>query len=84
MIRYVVGSTTIWPLQRDRKLHDPWGHELDEAAIGSYDPQRKEFLQSAGILNEYNLCIEAHRSPSNVPVRNRFPLLRVGAFSRTG
>ncbi|MGW3570422.1 PIN domain-containing protein [Streptomyces sp. NPDC000941] len=58
MIRYLADSTAVWRLQRDRKLHDLWGHELDEAAIGSCAPQRTEFLQSAQSLDEYDQMAE--------------------------
>ncbi|SEC07114.1 PIN domain-containing protein [Streptomyces melanosporofaciens] len=54
MIRYLADSTAAWRLQRDRKLNDLWGHELDEGAIGSCAPQRTEFRQSARGLDEYD------------------------------
>ncbi|WP_413808979.1 PIN domain-containing protein [Streptomyces sp. OE57] len=54
MIRYLADSTAVWRLQRDRKLNDLWGHELDEGAIGSCAPQRTEFRQSARGLDEYD------------------------------
>ncbi|WP_326603855.1 PIN domain-containing protein [Streptomyces sp. NBC_01799] len=54
MIRYLADSTAVWRLQRDRKLNDAWGHELDEGAIGSCAPQRTEFLQSARSLDEFD------------------------------
>ncbi|MFD8457501.1 PIN domain-containing protein [Streptomyces antimycoticus] len=58
MIRYLADSTAVWRLQRDRKLNDLWGHELDEGAIGSCAPQRTEFRQSARGLDEYDRMTE--------------------------
>ena len=59
MIRYLADSTAVWRLQRDRKLNDAWGHELDDGAIGSCAPQRTEFLQSARNLDEYDAMTQA-------------------------
>ncbi|QKV94686.1 PIN domain-containing protein [Streptomyces sp. NA02950] len=54
MIRYLADSSAVWRLQRDRKLNDVWGHELEEGAIGSCAPQRTEFRQSARGLDEFD------------------------------
>jgi Arc/MetJ family transcription regulator/predicted nucleic acid-binding protein len=54
VIRYLADSTAVWRLQRERKLNDLWGHELDEGAVGSCAPQRTEFRQSARSLDEYD------------------------------
>ncbi|GAA3660595.1 PIN domain-containing protein [Streptomyces chitinivorans] len=53
MLRYLADSTAVWRLQRERKLNESWGHEIDEGAIGSCAPQRTEFRQSARGLDEY-------------------------------
>ncbi|MER6052623.1 PIN domain-containing protein [Streptomyces sp. NPDC001793] len=58
MIRYLADSTAVWRLQRDRKLNDAWGHELDDGVIGSCAVQRVEFRQSARSLDEYDQMTE--------------------------
>ncbi|RYJ25051.1 hypothetical protein CU044_4962 [Streptomyces sp. L-9-10] len=72
MIRYLADSTAVWRLQRDRKLNDLWGHELDEGAIGSCSPQRTEFRQSARSLDEYDQMTEMFKDlHPDVPVPKR-------------
>ncbi|MFD8917929.1 PIN domain-containing protein [Streptomyces sp. NPDC059569] len=72
MIRYLADSTAVWRLQRDRKLNDLWGHELDEGAIGSCSPQRTEFRQSARSLDEYDQMTEMFKDlHPDVPVPER-------------
>lgn len=54
MLRYLIDSTAVWRLQRDRALSDAWSHETDEGSIGSCHPQRTEFRRSARHLDEYD------------------------------
>lgn len=53
MIRYLLDSTAVWRLQRERALSDAWADEVEMAALGSCAPQRIEFLRSARDLDEY-------------------------------
>lgn len=53
MLRYLIDSTAVWHLHRDRGLSDAWSHETDAGAIGSCHPQRTEFRRSARGLDEY-------------------------------
>jgi predicted nucleic acid-binding protein len=54
VIRYLADSTAVWRLQRNDRLNEAWGHEIDEGAIGSCHPQRVEFRRSARSLDEYD------------------------------
>jgi predicted nucleic acid-binding protein len=54
VIRYLLGSTAVWRIQRHQVLNDAWSHEIDEGAIGSCHPQRTEFRRSARSLDEYD------------------------------
>ncbi|MEU4270489.1 PIN domain-containing protein [Streptomyces sp. NPDC026092] len=54
MLRYLVDSTAVWRLQRDKSLNEAWAHEIDEGNIGSCHPQRIEFRRSARNLDEYD------------------------------
>jgi predicted nucleic acid-binding protein len=54
MLRYLVDSTAVWRLQRERKLNESWGPETDAGSIGSCHPQRTEFRRSARNLDEYD------------------------------
>lgn len=53
MLRYLIDSTAVWRLQRERPLNEAWAHEIDEGNIGSCRPQRTEFRRSARNLDEY-------------------------------
>ncbi|NXY97956.1 PIN domain-containing protein [Streptomyces sp. BR123] len=53
MLRYLIDSTAVWRLQRDRVLNGAWAHEVDEGSVGSCRPQRTEFRRSARNLDEY-------------------------------
>ncbi|MFI8963700.1 PIN domain-containing protein [Streptomyces sp. NPDC053493] len=54
MLRYLVDSTAVWRLQRDRALNEAWAHEIDAGNVGSCHPQRIEFRRSARNLDEYD------------------------------
>ncbi|WP_405492353.1 PIN domain-containing protein [Streptomyces sp. NBC_00096] len=53
MLRYLIDSTAVWRLQRDRNLNEAWAHEIDEGNVGSCRPQRTEFRRPARNLDEY-------------------------------
>jgi len=55
--RYLLDSSALWRMLRDRRLHDRWRQTAVEGDIRSCYPQRAEFLRSARNLKEY----EAHR-----------------------
>ncbi|MFD5328596.1 PIN domain-containing protein [Streptomyces sp. NPDC127092] len=59
MLRYLVDSTAVWRLQRDRHLNEAWAHEIDEGNLGSCHPQRVEFRMSARNLDEYDAMTDA-------------------------
>ncbi|MCT2590475.1 PIN domain-containing protein [Streptomyces sp. N2-109] len=54
MLRYLADSAAVWRMQRDAGLNDAWGHEIDEGAVGSCQPQRSEFRRSARNLREFD------------------------------
>jgi predicted nucleic acid-binding protein len=55
--RYLLDSSALWRMLRDRRLHDRWRQPTIEGDVQSCYPQRAEFLRSARNLKEY----EAYR-----------------------
>jgi predicted nucleic acid-binding protein len=55
--RYLLDSSALWRLLRDRRLYDRWRQTAVEGDIQSCYPQRAEFLRSARNFKEY----EAYR-----------------------
>ncbi|GAB2663451.1 PIN domain-containing protein [Nocardia goodfellowii] len=53
MIRYIIDSSALWRLRRDRDLLGVWMEEITLRLIGSCPPQRVEFLRSASNAEEY-------------------------------
>lgn len=60
MIRYLVDSTAVWRLLRQRDLDDAWADEVEMAAIGSCAPQRAEFVRSARSLDEFEAMTQMY------------------------
>jgi predicted nucleic acid-binding protein len=55
--RYLLDSSALWRMLRNRELHDRWRQAAVDGDILSCYPQRVEFLRSARNLKEY----EAYR-----------------------
>lgn len=54
VIRYLIDSSALWRILRDRQLRDAWAEVISAGAIGSCHPQRAEFRRSARNLAEYD------------------------------
>lgn len=55
---YLLDSSALWRLLRDKELYKAWHSELMDGTVHSCYPQRVEFMLSARDLGEY----EAYRS----------------------
>ncbi|MGW1669496.1 PIN domain-containing protein [Streptomyces sp. NPDC002324] len=53
MSGYLLDSSALWRLLRDRHLHDVWRPVVMDGDLRSCYPQRAEFLRSARDLKEY-------------------------------
>jgi hypothetical protein len=53
VISYLLDSTAVWRLQRDRELSNAWADEVEVGALGSCRPQQIEFRRSARRLEEF-------------------------------
>lgn len=54
MIRYLIDSSALWRLLRDDELYVRWEDALDLGTVGSCEPQRIEFRQSARSIAEFD------------------------------
>uniref|UniRef100_UPI003EBC8E3F PIN domain-containing protein n=1 Tax=Streptomyces tabacisoli TaxID=3156398 RepID=UPI003EBC8E3F len=54
MIKYLLDSSALWRLLRDRKLHESWHETIADGEIASCYPQRTEVLTSARNLVEFD------------------------------
>jgi len=52
-MRYLLDSSALWRLLRDRDLHEAWRPVVTDGDVLSCYPQRAEFLRSARDLKEY-------------------------------
>lgn len=53
MIRYLIDSSALWRVMRDRTLRSAWSEVISAGVVGSCHPQRTEFRRSARDLDEY-------------------------------
>jgi predicted nucleic acid-binding protein len=53
VIQYLLDSSGLWRVMRDRVLNDAWSDVITAGAVGSCHPQRAEFRRSARNLDEY-------------------------------
>ena len=53
MTRYLLDSTALWRMLRDKELHLAWRSTVEDGDVRSCYPQRTEFLRSARSLREY-------------------------------
>lgn len=58
MSGYLVDSSALWRLLRDKDLYTAWHEPLSDGGVRSCYPQRAEFMMSARDLGEY----EAYRA----------------------
>jgi predicted nucleic acid-binding protein len=56
--RYVIDSSALWRILRDRKLGAAWSDVIPEGVVGSCQPQRIEFRRSARNTDEYEQMSE--------------------------
>ncbi|MCX5204984.1 PIN domain-containing protein [Streptomyces sp. NBC_00237] len=52
--RYLIDSSALWRLQRDKTLLSAWSEVIGNGAVGSCAPQRSEFRASARNRHEYD------------------------------
>jgi predicted nucleic acid-binding protein len=53
VIRYLVDSSALWRVMRDKALRTAWSDVITAGAVGSCPPQRTEFRRSARNIDEY-------------------------------
>lgn len=53
VIRFVVDSSALWRIVRERAVRDAWEGAVAVGAVGSCAPQRVEFRRSARNLDEF-------------------------------
>jgi predicted nucleic acid-binding protein len=53
VIRYLIDSSAVWRMMRQRNVRAAWADVAAAGAIGSCQPQRAEFRRSARDLDEY-------------------------------
>jgi predicted nucleic acid-binding protein len=53
VIRYLIDSSALWRIQRDKLLREAWAEVISNSAVGSCQPQRTEFKSSARNHMEY-------------------------------
>jgi len=58
VIRYLLDSSALWRILRDRALRASWAEVVSLGVIGSCHPQRIEFRRSARTLDEYEQMSE--------------------------
>ncbi|MBY8884662.1 PIN domain-containing protein [Streptomyces sp. PTM05] len=54
MIRYVIDSSGLWRVLRDKELRAAWSEVVAVGAVGSCHPQRTEFKASARDREEFD------------------------------
>jgi predicted nucleic acid-binding protein len=58
VIRYLVDSSALWRILRDKEVRGAWQEVVSAGAAGSCHPQRVEFRRSARTLDEYEQMSE--------------------------
>ncbi|WP_405731068.1 PIN domain-containing protein [Streptomyces sp. NBC_01537] len=58
MIRYLIDSSALWRIQRDKDLRTAWTEAISSGVIGSCQPQRTEFRRSARNRAEFDAMTE--------------------------
>lgn len=58
IVRYVIDSSALWRIQRDKQLRAAWTEVIGNGAVGSCQPQRAEFKSSARDRGEYDAMTE--------------------------
>lgn len=58
MIRYLIDSSALWRVQRDKSLRSAWSEVITAGAVGSCQPQRVEFRRSARNRAEFDVMTE--------------------------
>ncbi|MEU6482479.1 PIN domain-containing protein [Streptomyces sp. NPDC046887] len=60
MSRYLLDSSALWRMLRDKDVRDLWHGAAEDGDIRSCHPQRVEFLRSARNLGEYDSMSEMY------------------------
>lgn len=69
MIRYLLDSSALWRLLRDKDLRTAWADVITSGAVGTCQPQRAEFRRSARDRPEYDLMTDMfHELYPDLPV----------------
>jgi predicted nucleic acid-binding protein len=69
LISFLVDSSAVWRLQRQRDLSEEWTDSLVSGAVGSCEPQRAEFRRSARNADEFDQMNQMFRDVyPDVPV----------------
>jgi predicted nucleic acid-binding protein len=58
VIRYLVDSSALWRILRDKEVRAAWQDVVSSGAAGSCEPQRVEFRRSARSIDEYEQMSE--------------------------
>jgi predicted nucleic acid-binding protein len=69
VIYYLLDSSALWRVQRDKDLRAAWAEVITSGAVGTCQPQRAEFRQSARDRAEYDLMTDMfHELYPDLPV----------------
>lgn len=69
MIRYLIDSSALWRLDRDKAMYTAWQTVVTNRTVASCHPQRAEFRQSARHRDEYEWITKRfHDLYPDVPV----------------
>jgi len=58
VIRYLIDTSALWRVHRDKALRAAWTEVITNGVVGSCAPQRAEFKRSARNRAEYDLMTE--------------------------
>lgn len=58
MIHYLIDSSALWRVHRDKQVRAGWSEVIASAVVGSCHPQRAEFRRSARNQAEFDLMTE--------------------------
>ncbi|MFF5448169.1 PIN domain-containing protein [Streptomyces sp. NPDC012888] len=54
MRRFLLDSSALWRIQRDKEVRNAWSEAISSGVVGSCWPQRSEFRRSARNRSEYD------------------------------
>ncbi|WP_329387089.1 PIN domain-containing protein [Streptomyces sp. NBC_01716] len=82
MIRYLIDSSAVWRILRDKELRAPWSEAISGGAVGSCHPQRVEFKRSARHVDEYDRMTDmfAELHPDVSVPKNPWPWIEAAQY----